>query len=235
MQKHEATARVGASDALGAREPDAGREERRDGGAMNDQEREALVKARWDAGDFDGASTLLIEKLGPGILGMLVRALDDEDVACDVFSVWSEDVWKGLPRFQWRASAKTWCYRLAKHAMARHLRDPRKRRERPLGTLEADRVVQEVRATTIRYMRTEVKDRFRELRRHFSAEDQMILVLHVDRGMAWNELAQVMAEDDELAGPALTKESARLRQRFHRLTERLRELARQEGLLADEA
>jgi hypothetical protein len=63
----------------------------------------------------------------------------------------------------------------------------------------------------------------------------MILVLHVDRGMAWNELAQVMAEDDELAGPALTKESARLRQRFHRLTERLRELARQEGLLADEA
>jgi hypothetical protein len=36
-------------------------------------------------------------------------------------------------------------------------------------------------------------------------------------------------------GTALTRESARLRQRFHRLTERLRELARQEGLLGDEA
>jgi RNA polymerase sigma-70 factor (ECF subfamily) len=60
-----------------------------------------------------------------------------------------------------------------------------------------------------------------------SPEDRELLVLRVDRGLAWNDLARVLSEEDgELDGPAITREAARLRKRFQVLKDRLREMAR---------
>jgi RNA polymerase sigma-70 factor (ECF subfamily) len=62
----------------------------------------------------------------------------------------------------------------------------------------------------------------------------MLLVLRVDRRLDWNELARVLGEagHDACVDPvSLARESARLRKRFQLVKNKLRELARREGLL----
>jgi len=56
----------------------------------------------------------------------------------------------------------------------------------------------------------------------------MLLVLRVDKGLAWNDLARVMyAEDGPLLDDeGLKREAARLRKRFQHVKERLLELKR---------
>jgi RNA polymerase sigma-70 factor (ECF subfamily) len=62
----------------------------------------------------------------------------------------------------------------------------------------------------------------------------MLLVLRVDRNLEWNDLARVLAEGDDgtapLADADVTREAARLRKRFQLLKEKLREMAKREGL-----
>ena len=65
-------------------------------------------------------------------------------------------------------------------------------------------------------------------------EDRMLLVLRVDRGLAWNDLARILSEEEgdrATDDASLAKEAARLRKRFQLVKERLREMAKREGLL----
>lgn len=61
----------------------------------------------------------------------------------------------------------------------------------------------------------------------------MLLIVRVDRGLEWPEVARVMIEegvvDDDPA--ELRRVSARLRKQFQRVKERLRALAERDGLL----
>jgi RNA polymerase sigma-70 factor (ECF subfamily) len=60
----------------------------------------------------------------------------------------------------------------------------------------------------------------------------MLLILRVDRGMDWRDLAAAMGDENApLEGADLDREAARLRKRFERIKDRLRELAREAGLL----
>ena len=47
------------------------------------------------------------------VLGYLIATLDDRDDAAEVFSVLSEDLWRGIAAFGWRSSFRTWMYTLA--------------------------------------------------------------------------------------------------------------------------
>ena len=72
----------------------------------------------------------------------------------------------------------------------------------------------------------------RALREQLEPDDQMLLVLRVDRGMEFRDIAVALAEADApLDAETLEREAARLRKRFERVKERLRELARSEGLI----
>ena len=55
------------------------------------------------------------------------------------------------------------------------------------------------------------------------------------RRLSWNDLAQVLHEDEgaPLEGAALTREAARLRKRFQLVKERLYEMGREAGLLGE--
>ena len=94
-------------------------------------------------------------------------------------------------------------------------------------------VVQEVRTATLTYLRTETKTRMRALRDSLPEEDQVLLMLRVDRGLAWEELARVVLAADDADADALERESARLRKRFQLVKEKLKSLAKREGLLDD--
>ena len=64
-------------------------------------------------------------------------------------------------------------------------------------------------------------------------DDRTLLILRVDRGLPWRELVLVMHDGDaaNLSEAELQKTEQRLRQRFKRLKDRLRELAEKDGLI----
>lgn len=202
--------------------------------------REAQIQAACHEGDHDQALTHLLELYGEELLSFLVVRLRDRSHAEEAFAMLSEDLWVGLPKFEFRSSVRTWAYTLARHVAARYARSPGRRKERNLTlsqNVHLSRVVEQVRTRTRGYLRTDVKDRVRALREQLEPDDQMLLILRVDRRLAWRDLAVIMTgSPDESAQisvdePALDREAARLRKRFERVKQELKRLAKEAGLL----
>jgi RNA polymerase sigma-70 factor (ECF subfamily) len=202
-------------------------------------EREALeaeALRRLDEGAVDLAVTSIVRGYGPELLGFLVATLRDESAAEDVFSLVCERLLEHLPKFERRSSLRTWLYTVARHTAFRHRAQQRRRGAREVGfpagsPLSA--VAEEVRSQTAAHLRTEVKSRFAALRDTLSADDRALLILRVDKGMEWLDIATILAEARPEGAPPLDpkRESARLRKRFQTVKERLVELGKQEGLL----
>jgi RNA polymerase sigma-70 factor (ECF subfamily) len=197
---------------------------------------EAPIQAAWQGQDFGQATTLAIETYGEEVMGFLIARTKSPSDASDIFSMFAEDLWRGLPAFEWRCSLRGWCYTLARHAIARHVRSPHNRADRNLalsqhGALSA--LVDRLRSTTHAFARTEAKDRVRALRERLPEDDQTLLILRVDRNLSWRELALVMndAAAPGMSEAELQKAEQRLRQRFKRVKDRLKELAKEAGLL----
>jgi RNA polymerase sigma-70 factor, ECF subfamily len=186
---------------------------------------EPRVLALVDAGRMDEAATAAIEGYGPAVHGYLRSVLGDEDDGQDAFSMWADDLWKGLPGFRRESSLRAWVYRLAWHATCRLRRDPYRARGVRLPTSAASRLAASVAASGVATgSRRAGLDR---LRARLPPEDRTLLVLRVDRELEWEEAAAVLGTD----GAPVNAQA--LRKRFERLKERLRELAREEGLLDD--
>jgi RNA polymerase sigma-70 factor (ECF subfamily) len=201
---------------------------------MSENDTETLIRNACEARRYERAATLTIEHYGPELLGFLTSQLRDEEAADEVFAEFSAAFWEGLPRFEWRCSVRTWAYKLARRTAGRHRKRARRdARLQPLTQLsQLSQAVERVRSATRAYKRTAVKDRFQELRAALPEEDQALLVLRVDRGLSWLELAEVMLDNEaEPTELRLKTEAARLRKRFQLAKERLRELVAQAGLL----
>jgi RNA polymerase sigma-70 factor (ECF subfamily) len=185
---------------------------------------ESDVRALLSAGDAAGAATAALRSHGPRILRYLRSLLRSEDDAKDAFSMFAEDLWKGLPSFRGDASLQTWMFRLA-WCVAQDLRkEPWRRRGRRFATGEASAIAEEI--STRSYARDERRrrdlDRLREV---LSLEEQTLLDLRIDQHLSWPEIAGVLSHDSEAVHPdALAK-------RFERLKERLARLAREKGLI----
>jgi RNA polymerase sigma-70 factor (ECF subfamily) len=189
------------------------------------------------AGDFEAAATAVFQGYGDEILSFLIARLRSPSDGREVFSTFAEDLWKGLPQFGWRCSMRTWAYALARNAANRYASAPQRNRGRNLTLSHSGRLsalVEQVRSATHVYQQTAVKDRVRALREQLDADDQMLLVLRVDRGMAWRDLAIAMAGEMELDETALEREAARLRKVFERVKNDLRQMAKEAGLLGED-
>lgn len=180
---------------------------------------------------LDRAATQALEAYGAELYGFLVSLLGNEADAADVFSQVGEDLWRGLPSFGLGCSVRTWLYVLARHAAARFRRSPWHRR---VGESRLDGIVERARTQTQPWLRTDVKDRFRALRDALDPDDRSLLVLRVDRGLAWEEVARVMLGVEAADAAVLGRETDRLRKRYQLLKDELRKRAREAGL-ADES
>jgi RNA polymerase sigma-70 factor (ECF subfamily) len=187
---------------------------------------EARCLEALDRGDQAGAATLVVRQYGPQLLGYLCSVLRSEADAGEVFSMFSEDLWRGLPGFRRECPLRVWCYRLAWHAAARFLRDPYRGRGRRLETNELSRLVEEVRSSVFLGRDQARQATLDRLRAGLSPDERTLLVLRLDRGLAWAEVALVLA--DEQGRPV---DEAALRKRFERLKDKLAQRARDEGLL----
>lgn len=220
-----------------------------------DLERE--VKLCLERQDHAAAATLAIRGLGAEIFGFLVSTHRSEVDAAEVFSLFAERLWRRLAAYQGDCSVRTWAYLLARHASLNYRRDEhrRQKRLRPVAeTSQLPELLAGVRSETASFLRTDRQARFAALRHTLPVEDQMLLILRVDRGLSWNDLAKVLhdgagsenaasvgtvapnasAENalaPPLTGEALAREAARLRKRFQLLKGRLLALGRQAGVV----
>ncbi len=174
--------------------------------------------------------------LGPELYGFLVALHRDEAEAADVFSFTSEALWRSLPAFLWGCSLRTWMYKIAPpgHASLRH-RKGAKRRERGAVPVSecASSLVAALRTETRPYLLTEHKERLRRLREALPSEDKILLVLRLDRRMAWTDIARVMLEaGGEPDAETLSREAARVRKRFQLVKDKLVAEGRKEGFLS---
>jgi RNA polymerase sigma factor (sigma-70 family) len=194
-------------------------------------EAEEHARRACQVGDVGRATTLLLEAYGAELLGFLRWLLRDPARGDDVFSDLTLDAWRGLPGFDWRCSCRTWLYVLARRAAARNARARRTGAQVTLSESAISGLVERLRTETAPHLRTDVKDEIRKLRECLPEDDQVLLVLRVDRRMSWREISLVMAEEPLEEADRATLE-ARLRKRFQLVKDRLRELAEQSGLLS---
>jgi RNA polymerase sigma-70 factor (ECF subfamily) len=190
------------------------------------------LRRAWDSADFRAVTTLALERYGPEILGVLAAKLRSASDAADVFSLFAEDLWRGLPRFQWRCTLRAWAHRIARNAAIRWATAGERRPERnvPMEDGGVFELAERVRSSTLVHLRSEVKSEVRRLREELPELEQMLLILRIDKALEWPEIAAALADDDLDAGE-LKREAARLRKRFQLVTEKLRELARERGIL----
>lgn len=173
---------------------------------------------------------------GSEIFGWMLASLPGEPEAADAFSLFSEDLWKSLSRYDGRCSMRTWCYMLARHAVSRVARAgriaaPAGGAAVPLSQVEISRIAAERRESTVEHLRTEVKDRVRALREQLDPDDQALLVLRVDKDLPWRDISLVFLGPDA-SDAELTKHSALMRKRFERLKSKLRALVA--GVISDD-
>jgi RNA polymerase sigma-70 factor (ECF subfamily) len=157
--------------------------------------------------------------------------MGDSQPASEVFSQTIEDFWRGLAAFDHRCTVRTWLYTLARHAAARYRRSPWNRER--TGDTQLEELVAATRSRTSPWQRTDVKDKWRELRDTLDPDDRALLVMRVDRGLEWLDVARVML-DGGTSAPAdteLARETVRLRKRFQLLKQQLRSRAKAAGLL----
>ncbi len=201
------------------------------------EEAETALRRAWEARAWDGATDLLLRSYGREILELLHALHRDETDAAEVFSLFAEGVWRGMQRFEGASSFRTWAYAIARRCSLRYRRDARRRdaKTAPLGEGSSLSILAErLQTETASYLKTRTRSRIAELRATLPEEDQMLLMLRVDRQLSWTDLALVMREaesDQPLEGEALKRETARLRKRFQLVKEKLYALGKQEGLV----
>jgi len=209
---------------------------------MQPEQREELereIRGHWDRGELQQAGAAAVRGFGPEIFGFLVAFHRHKDDANEVFAAFTERLWRGLPGFEWHCSFRTWAYAIARNVSFTYRRQARRRAQvhapMPDGS-QLSALEQPVRSDTASYLQTQRKSRILALRESLAQEDQELLVLRVDRQLAWSELARVLLHADD--GPPLTddvlkREASRLRKRFQIIKEQLYDLGRREGLIGD--
>jgi RNA polymerase sigma-70 factor (ECF subfamily) len=172
--------------------------------------------------DVAERASTAIRDIGPAVYGYLCTMLEEDD-AREVFSQWSEDLWRGLPGFREECTLRSWAFRLAWHATARHLRDPYRARGERFPSSAASRLAASVARSSM--LPGGRHERLRKLRQTLRPEDQTLLHLRLDKELEWEEIASVLADDGARVS------AVALRKRYERVKDRLARIARDEGLL----
>jgi RNA polymerase sigma-70 factor, ECF subfamily len=180
---------------------------------------DAELRPVLEAGRFMESTTLVLRKLGPEILGFLSAVLGDVD-GDEVFSGFSESLWRSLETYRLKCGIRTWAYMLARQQISRHRKGLRHQHAQvPISEL-AD-VLQEVRktyTTLAAYRRATLT----QLRDELSIEDRELLILRIDRELSFDEIALLFVDDPNTADKqTLRREAARLRKRFQLIKDQL--------------
>lgn len=183
---------------------------------------EERILAAIARGEAETAASEIIRGYGPQILGYLRRVLGSDGDAADAFSLFSEQVWRGIAGFAGRSSVRVWAYRVAWSAAMRVSEESWRQRRERLRTSMASRIAAEVQTQAGAQRAADAIDL---LRASLTAGERALLVLRLDQKLSWREAAEILCADGELV------DEATLRKRFERLKEKMGRLARERGLI----
>ena len=179
---------------------------------------DADVRVLVDAGRPRDAANLLVARLSSELRPFLHRLLGDVALADEAHSATCERLWRGLANFRWESSLRSWTYIIARREASRcRARYARSDWHTTLSAAEAVAI-----QATSRSLSTTQQDIVESLRLSLSPEDRDLLVLRIERGLSWKEIAAAFLEDDETDAGVLDREAARLRQRFRSIRTNLK-------------
>jgi RNA polymerase sigma factor (sigma-70 family) len=143
----------------------------------------------------------------------------------EVYAVFTEDVWKGLPQLRSDKHVRSWLYVVARNALSRHVRFKRRWRLRHTGS-GLDSLPAEVRQSygTRQTNLAQLTPLLAEL----SPADRELLEQRLVKAMPWREIALQSARDTgttDTSEAFVTRESARLRKRYQLLLLSMRQRA----------
>jgi RNA polymerase sigma-70 factor, ECF subfamily len=159
------------------------------------------------------AADLLLTQLSPELRPFLHRLLGDGALADEALSATGERLWLGLGKFRWDCSLRSWSYIVARREASR-CRNRHRMIAGRLTTLSSAEEMAAPRATSERVLSTTRRDILEDLRAKLSDEDRDLLVLRVERGLAWKDIAAAFLEEDVRDDDTIRREAARLRQRY---------------------
>ena len=180
-----------------------------EGGSPLDEQVRELVQA----GREREAAELVLARLSPELRPFLHRLLGNVALADEAHSATCERLWRALPTFRWECSLRSLGYiiarREASRCRARHARAGFQE-----TTLSAAEQVAARSGSTSPTLSTTRRDQLEDLRNALSDEDRDLLVLRVERGLAWKEIAAAFLDEGASDAELIAREAARLRQRF---------------------
>lgn len=184
-----------------------------------------LVTSQLAERDLRGAAETLMREFGPGIRGLLLTLFrSSPDAAEEAFSLFAENLWRGLGTYRGESSVRTWVYCLARNAAISVTREGWRKLARPMETRDVERMVEEVwTRSAVRLERR--SSALTALRDALDLDEQTLLSLRLDERLPWEEIAMVMSSGGDPI------DAANVRQRFARLKIKLGELARQQRLI----
>lgn len=202
--------------------------EDRERGGQDHVDVDAHLRLLCDRGDYTSAVRCLLLDYGDDIRGFLRARTRDADMAAEVYAMFSEDLWKGLPGFRFQGRARSWLFTIARHALARYM-SARARwhaRHRPLHPEETCRLADPTCHDAA------VRHRLRQTLRTLSPADHLLVRKRMVLSMDWKAIAREELEGAESATPeVIDRESARLRKRYQLLVRRVRHALGQEPTL----
>lgn len=170
----------------------------------------------------------LIQAHGAEVLGYLCALLKSDQAADEAYAAFCEDVLHGADGIREPERERAWVFTVARHAALKLLRGER-RGAVPLEVRSDDGRL--AARQSLPAFRPTVERTVSQLRAELSPDDQTLLVLRVERGLSWQEVAEVL-HGGPLEDEDRTRAAASLRKRFERLKNELK--ARAEALGLDE-
>ncbi len=171
---------------------------------------ESSVRARLVAGDVRAAVEAALALYGAEVFGFFVGVLADDELARIVYADFVRQTSGELAAFRWRCTLRVWLYAVARREL----------RERLFVNSAGARatVAEGVHTSPLRPVgMTAAID---EIRASLTEQERELLILSVDRGFGWYELAAT--ELGEPGAPGLLEETARLiKARAEALIERI--------------
>jgi RNA polymerase sigma factor (sigma-70 family) len=181
--------------------------------------KERQIGLHCERASFAHATSLILDQYGSELRAFLSSRTSNRNSMEEVYSVVSEDVWRGLPRFRFQGQVRSWIYVLARNALARHVRRKQRWQSRHVAAEPDEYQADERHSLPTRLGHSaELQPLLSEL----AEVDRQLLEQRLVRARSWREIAL----DRGKTSPAeIERESARLRKRFQLLVQSLRQRA----------
>jgi RNA polymerase sigma-70 factor (ECF subfamily) len=170
--------------------------------------------------NYDAATRLILIGYRRGVCSYLSVRARDRTCAEEAFSLFLEDVWRGLPGFRFQCKVQAWVFTVARNALCRQMKARWRWGSRHISLesqeewLEARQIADDACVVAVRLW---------PLLATLPPHDRSLLGKRLALSMAWKEIAlerlSAQGHADEMS---LERESARLRKRYQLLVERLR-------------